>query len=347
MVHLKSTIINVFKLLIYKVQKDNPKGASFKIRAYGNVCKALMMYDGQVHTITEIERVLLDYGMKNPKKTIEKIKEIIETGTLSTIEGLAFNTHIQALKYLTKVYGIGPKNATKLYKEHGCFRVDHLKDAVAQDPSILNNKQKIGLQYFDDLEKKIPRREIDTYKKILNDIVNEMKQTNPSINFSINGSYRRGKSESGDIDVLITAKGDTSAIRKLFITILIDRNIIVEVLANGKKKFMGISKLPQYSTHRHIDIIDTSIQEYAFAQLYFTGSAGFNAKMRNIALKKGFSLNEYRLSYKTTKKPVDETEFMTTLGQLYCKTEKDIFRFLDIEYVEPEDRKDIILSKYM
>ena len=95
-------------------------------------------------------------------------------------------------------------------------------------------------------------------------------------------------------------KGD-----KVFISTGKDKGkdgIVSEVLANGKKKFMGISKLPQYSTHRHIDIIDTSVQEYAFAQLYFTGSAGFNAKMRNIALKKGYSLNEYRLSYKITKK---------------------------------------------
>ena len=347
MVHLKNTIIDTFKLLIYKVQRENPKGASFKIRAYSDVCKAFMLCDGQVHTIEEIEQVLLDYGMKNPKKTLEKIKEIIETGTLSTVNGLAFNTHIQALKYLTKVYGIGPKNATKLYNEHGCFKVDQLKEAFLQNPSILNNKQKIGLHYFDDLEKKIPRREIDAYKQVLHDIVHEMKRTIPSIHFSINGSYRREKSESGDIDILITAKGDTSSIRKQFIDILKDKNIIVETLANGKKKFMGISKLPHYSTHRHIDIIDTSLHEYPFAQLYFTGSGGFNAKMRNLALKKGYSLNEYRISYKTNKKPVDETEFMTKLGQFYCKTEKDIFRFLDIDYVEPKDRKDIILSKYI
>ena len=345
--HLKDKIIDIFKLLIYKVQKENPKGASFKIKAYSDVCKALLEKDGHVHTLDDVEHILRDYGMKNPTKTLQKIKEIIETGTLSTVEGLAWNTHIQALKNLTKMYGIGPKNATKLYKEHGIFTVSHLQEAVDQDPGILNNKQKIGLSYFDDLEKKIPRKEIDAYKKVFHTIVHEMKQTDPSIHFSINGSYRRERYESGDIDVLITGEGDTSLIRKKFIQLLHDKGILIEVLANGKKKFMGISKLPHHSTHRHIDIIDTSLREYPFAQLYFTGSAGFNAKMRNIALKKGFSLNEYRLSYKPTKKPVEEEEFMRKLGQFYCKKERDIFRFLDIDYVEPKDRKDVILSKYM
>jgi hypothetical protein len=35
------------------------------------------------------------------------------------------------------------------------------------------------------------------------------------------------------------------------------------------------------------------------------------------------------------------------LGQFSCKTENDIFTFLDIEYVPPTERKDIILSEYI
>ena len=345
--HLKNNIVDIFKLLIYKVQKENPKASSFKIKAYTDVCKALLEKDGQVHTFEEIEQILLDYGMKNPTKTLQKIKEIIDTGTLSSVSGLETDPHIQALKNLTKVYAIGPKNATKLYKEKNIFTVSQLKDAISQDSSILNKKQKIGLKYYDELKKKIPRKEMDKYKEFIRNIIDNMKQTNPSIYFSINGSYRRGRSESGDIDVLITGEGDTSLIRKQFIQCLHDNHILVEVLANGKKKFMGITKLPSHSTHRHMDIIDTSLHEYPFAQLYFTGSGGFNAKMRNIALKKGYSLNEYRISYKKTKQPVKKEEFMKKLGQFHCKKEKDIFRFLDIDYVEPKDRKDVILSKYI
>ena len=147
--HLKNNIVDIFKLLIYKVQKENPKASSFKIKAYTDVCKALLEKDGQVHTFEEIEQILLDYGMKNPTKTLQKIKEIIDTGTLSSVSGLETDPHIQALKNLTKVYAIGPKNATKLYKEKNIFTVSQLKDAISQDSSILNNKQKIGLKYND------------------------------------------------------------------------------------------------------------------------------------------------------------------------------------------------------
>ena len=349
MVHLKDTIVECFKLLIFKVQRENPKGAHFKIKAYNDVCKALLETDTYPHTLEEITKILTDFGMKNPKKTLEKIKEIIETGSLQQVEGLKFNTGIQALRNLPKVYGIGPKNAIKLYEEQGIFRVDVLKEAFAQDSTILNKKQALGLKYYDDLQKKIPRVEIDQYKEVLHETIHELRGelNNPSIRMSINGSYRRGKSKSGDIDVLLTGEGDTSHIRKEFIKKLLHNNILIETLANGKKKFMGISKLPHHATHRHMDIIDTSLREYPFAQFYFTGSAGFNTKMRNIALQKGYSLNEYRLSYKTTKKPVEDEEFMKKLGQFSCKTENDIFTFLDIEYVPPTERKDIILSKYI
>jgi len=349
MVHLKDKIIECFKLMIFKVQKDNPKGAHFKIKAYNDVCKALLETDTYPHTFPEIKQILLDYGMKNPTKTLEKIKEIIETGTLQQVEGLKWDTGIQALRNLTKVYGIGPKNAMKLYEEQGIFTVNVLKEAFAQDSTILNNKQALGLKYYDDLQKKIPRSEMDVYKKTLHEAIHELRTElrNPDIHLSINGSYRRGKSQSGDIDVLITGEGDTSYIRKAFIKKILQKKVLIETLANGKKKFMGISKLPHHATYRHMDIIDTSEREYAFAQLYFTGSAGFNTKMRNIALKKGYSLNEYRLSYKTTKKSVEDEEYMKKLGQFYCKTEKDIFRFLDMEYVHPTERKDIILSKYL
>ena len=52
---------------------------------------------------------------------------------------------------------------------------------------------------------------------------------------------------------------------------------------------------------RHIDIIVTDPKSYPFAVLYFTGSAGFNIKMRQHALQKGYSMSEYGISKKNVK----------------------------------------------
>jgi DNA polymerase/3'-5' exonuclease PolX len=103
---------------------------------------------------------------------------------------------------------------------------------------------------------------------------------------------------------------------------------MLETLALGNKKFMGISKISSELSGRRIDIMVTTQKEYPFAILYFTGSAEFNPKMRQIALDLGYSLNEYSLTDIKTKLDMDK-EFLE---------EKDIFDFLKMEYVEPHLR---------
>ena len=72
----------------------------------------------------------------------------------------------------------------------------------------------------------------------------------------------------------------------------------------------------------------TKPEEYPFAILYFTGSMEFNADMRGLALEKGLSMNEYSLKDNETKKVIDHK----------FNVEKDIFDYLEMDWVEPVDR---------
>ena len=71
---------------------------------------------------------------------------------------------------------------------------------------------KYGLVYFDDIESRIPRSEIQEYEMILDKYFTPL---NNNDKFEIVGSYRRGKADSGDIDIIIT--GDTDKVFKEFI----------------------------------------------------------------------------------------------------------------------------------
>ena len=161
---------------------------------------------------------------------------------------------------------------------------------------------------------------------------------------SINGSFRRGLKESGDIDVLITANNPTYAYNKL-IEILKKENIIIADLAYGKKKFMGLCKLSKYNIVRHIDIIQSNLLSYPFSKLYFTGSGGFNTYVRGLANKQGYSLNEYCFSYYKTKKPIEISEIKKKINKDIFENENDIFKFLNINYVAPIDRNMFTLNK--
>ena len=74
--------------------------------------------------------------------------------------------------------------------------------------------------------------------------------------------------------------------------------------------------------------MNTTSSEYPFSVLYFTGSDEFNKIFRNKCLEKGYSINEYGIKKNDTKEYIQH-EF---------KNEKEIFDFLNIQYIEPEQR---------
>ena len=112
---------------------------------------------------------------------------------------------------------------------------------------------------------------------------------------TIAGSYRRKKSDSGDIDLLL--KAATKKTYDLFIDTLTEMNYLTCLLARGPKKYMGMGMIKSSPCHRRIDIMYTKPEEYPFAILYFTGSGDFNQRMRADALKMGFTMNEYSMKH--------------------------------------------------
>lgn len=103
---------------------------------------------------------------------------------------------------------------------------------------------KIFFRYFDDFEKKIPRAEIGQIESILKDAVKEL---NRDYLVTICGSYRRGKEESGDIDVLITHPDYTSKVKdakkktislKTIVEYLEKKKLIIDTISLGSSKFM-------------------------------------------------------------------------------------------------------------
>ena len=109
------------------------------------------------------------------------------------------------------------------------------------------------------------------------------------------------KKDSGDIDLLITSEVyKNNEAMKIIIKEMKEANILKETLAKGKKKFMGIISIKNQPC-RHLDIVETTKEDYPFAILYFTGSGPFNVKMRKNALDQGYSINDYM----TVKKQVN------------------------------------------
>lgn len=306
-------IINEFEKMKKKLYSENDL---FRFRAYDNAIQIIK--DNFSNTIITSGEQLRPYKGIG-KKIQDKIDEIIEFGYLKDNKQNKKNIH----QTISKVYGIGPSVAKKLVETKKIKSIQDLirrKNELQENGKpLLNNKMKLGLKYYDIELKRIPRSEMIKHETFL---LNEFNHLFPKDILQMVGSYRRKKKDSGDIDVLISS--DTS-ILKSFIHHLRKINYLIDDFALGNKKYLGICKLDN-GEPRRIDILYTSPKEFPFALLYFTGSDRFNKGMRLYAKQLGYRLSEHGI--------VDKTNIFHSFEK-----EEDIFRFLDIQYIKPEDRE--------
>ena len=251
----------------------------------------------------------------------DKIRIIMDTNTCPDFEKILLNKDKnKIIESFLNIHGVGPNAAQKLFNK-GFKSISDLKNCE-NIKEYLNDVQIKGLKYYDEILKRIPFEEIQKHELYLKDILSKIDENSE---LTIAGSYRRQKKDSGDIDILLKSKNKD--VYQEFINRLIEDKYIVETLANGNKKFMGISTMDNKS-FRRIDIMYTKPEEYPFAILYFTGSAEFNVNMRNQLLEMGYTVNEYSVKRTDTKKKVSH-KFLT---------EKDIFDYFEFEYIEPHNR---------
>ena len=292
---------------------------SFRVKSYSNANKSLknLTKDSQLTEENLDQLKGVGKGLK------EKIRLIIETNTCPDYEKILNNKNNDSIKEsFLKIHGVGPTCANKLI-QNGFKSIDDLRNCK-EIHKYLNDVQLKGLKYYDDILKRIPYKEIQLHETYLKNILHSIDK---NAELTIAGSYRRKKETSGDIDLLIKSKDKSVYIS--FVDQLIEKNYLVETLANGPKKFMGMGNInPKKYTNRRIDIMYTKPDEYPFAILYFTGSADFNVTMRNDLLEKGYTINEYAVKHTDTKKKVKHT----------FHSEKDIFDYFEFQYVDPENR---------
>lgn len=280
--------------------------------------------------------------------TLNRIKEILETGELSELKRKYDPTKqkkINAFRELLKVVGIGSRSARRLVTKYGITNVDELKNAVNKGKVRVGYQVKLGLKYYDLLQKKIPRNEIQLIEKYL---VKKAQQIDPNLNVIICGSYRRGLLTSGDIDVMIyhpevkyvrqiyqSEQYGLKSYLELLVDLLTKEEFLLDRLSFNKMKYMGFCKYKNNPVRR-IDIIFMPFNSLPAAMLYFTGPAQLNEDMRRMAKSKNMTLNEYGLFILDSK---------GNYIPVPIHSEKDIFEELGMPYLTPPEREKYNIGK--
>jgi len=331
-------IVKEFQKLLdqIKIQIDNSPSNSehiknnFRLKQLTSALEIIKKYPYKILSGNDLQEIK---GIG--KGTINRINEILQTGKLSEIK--INKKELNISKYideLMKLHGIGKKTAYNFIVKYGIKSIDQLKKAYDDNIIILNYTIKIALKYYKKYEQNIPRTEMDLHNEYLQ---KKAYAINKNLLITICGSYRRLKSMSNDIDVLIT---HTKIKTKLqlkeqnnylfnFINALKNDKYLLDDLTdkNYEIKYMGYCKLIKYPVRR-IDLRYISYNSYFSALIYFTGSANFNKKIRLLAGQLGYLLNEYGLYKLNDNKKI----------RIKITSEKDIFDKLGLEYLVPELR---------
>ena len=87
------------------------------------------------------------------KKTVAKIVELLRTRKLARLEALMSSPRVQCLLSFNKIWGVGMKTAQDLYTA-GFRSID---DVRARGTGMLNERQAIGVKYYDEFLERVPR----------------------------------------------------------------------------------------------------------------------------------------------------------------------------------------------
>ncbi|XP_019703422.1 DNA polymerase lambda isoform X2 [Elaeis guineensis] len=258
------------------------------------------------------------------KSLQDHIQEIVTTGKLSKLEYFEKDEKVRTVTLFGEVWGIGPATARKLY-EKGYRTHDDLKN----DDS-LTNSQRLGLKYFDDIKKKIPRHEVRDMEVLLQKAGEDVL---PGVIVVCGGSYRRGKASSGDLDIIIThPDGDINFLKEDLVFSMHS----TEGTDSGVDTYFGLCSYPGREQRHRIDIKVYPRSIYAFGLIAWTGNDVLNRRLRLLAESKGYRLDDTGL-YLATQCSAGKRG-MKSSTSMNCRTEKAVFDILGFPWLEPHER---------
>ncbi len=272
--------------------------------------------------LTEIDNV--------GKIIAEKITEMLTTGGLRFYDELAAEIPPTLVEVL-RVNGVGPKKAMLFYKELGVASVPALEAAAHEGKlrglsGMGEKSEKKILDAIEALARRTKRARIDIALASAERILASLLALPGALRGEIAGSLRRGRATIGDIDLLIAAdEGEASQrIMEVFVT----GSDVTRVLGNGATK-----SSVELQNGLQCDLRIVPPERYGTALSYFTGSKEHNIRLRELALARGLTLNEWAFT------PVNADGEPTGAPEILCATEAEVYAQLEMPWIPPELRE--------
>lgn len=275
---------------------------------------------------------------------------------------------MSVLQLFYGIWGVAGTTAREFF-EKGWRDLD---DIIEYGWDSLTRDQQIGVKYYDELQEKIPRREVEDIGHI---ILTHANKLGKGFQMVIVGGYRRGKKESGDVDILLSHP-DSSVTSNFVVDIVssLERDkYITHTLTMSTKnsergqtpvswkgernatagfdtldKTMVVWQDPNWdetaspknpNPHRRVDIIITPWKTAGCAVIGWTGGTTFERDLRRYCkYKKAMKFDSSGVRNRTNGSWVDLESDANGPAPNMLTAEKRVFERLDLEWRPPEER---------
>jgi len=266
---------------LLEIKGENP----YRVRAYQRAAQNIEALTRDVEELARRGQLTRIPGIG--ADLAGKIKEILETGTLSLYEELKREVPPELLKFL-EIPGLGPKKAKLIYETLGIKTLEELERAclehkIARLPGMGYKTEENILKGLRFLKEKVGRRPLGEVLPLAEDLLEYLRKKAPVERIAVAGSIRRRRETVKDIDILVTSKRPHEVME-----VFVKYPRVLEVLAQGETKTSV-----RVSPGIQVDVRVVDPECWGAALAYFTGSKAHNIRIRELGVQRGLKINEY------------------------------------------------------
>lgn len=312
------TILEEIALLL-ELKDENP----FKIKAYRSGAETVRSYPDDIVALAAANQLT---GIKGIGEALrDKLHEMATTGKLAFHEKLRAEFP-STLFELFELQGLGAKKIKTLHSDLGISSIAELKQAcvegrIAGTPGFGAKTQSNLLEAIAHRESHAGIFRLGSVAHVVHDMLENLRDHPETLRVAVCGSYRRAKETVHDVDLLV-ATSHPADLTSYFTTL----RGIQKILAQGETKASVI-----LDNGLQCDLRAVTNAQFPFALQYFSGSKEHNVALRQLALRRGWSLNEYDFT-----RVNDEADPLPEVHE-----EKDIYQALGLAFIEPELRENL------
>jgi DNA polymerase (family 10) len=292
-----------------------------RVLAYRNAAKsvreaprsvAALAREGKVTELPGIGRTLED-----------KIMALLDTGTIPATEKLRAKFPV-GLVDMTRLPGLGPKRARKLFDDLGIDSLEALH-AAAQSQQ-LRNVRGFGVKFEEAVlaafaagvaDAPRPRTLLNKAVQVGDAIVAALREHPAADRVELAGSARRLADAVRDLDVIATSSDPPALMRALGDLDLIETSSASENAARARTH-----------TGLAVDLRVVEPDQFGNVLQHLTGSKNHNMALREAAVRRGLHVSEYGV--------LDDATGTTHR----CATEEEVYALLGLPWIPPELRED-------